>query len=437
LSPAATRSHAFSAVASAWRGRATAAALVGAYFLALLARGGHRAWGHFGVWALSPRFLDLRSVTSAWECARRGLAVMPVNPCDPLGRPANYPSIWLLPSHLGLGVGSTEVLGFATAVCFFVAALSVVPSGASVVHGCLYGLALCSPAVMLGVERGNADLLVFGVLVAGLALLHRSVGGSILLLFAAVLKLFPILAAPVLLLIPGHRARYAAGAVPVAFAVYVLTTLGTVREILHVVPQTAAYSYGAKTFGSWAANLSATYRLNVSAAAWDWITIGLAVALAVVLRARVRGQLAIDSPAPDVHRDLDFFVAGACIYVGTFALAENWDYRLAFLLLTIPQLFRWARAGRILGIAGLSLVLASLWLTAPWYGVPVVHSIVGRWEWLTEARPFFGADLPLSAAASAQVLLAIVLIVLVAAALPATGLLRPMILRRRHTTASA
>ena len=33
----------------------------------------------------------------------QGHRVLPVNPCDPRARPANYPSIWLLPSTLGLG----------------------------------------------------------------------------------------------------------------------------------------------------------------------------------------------------------------------------------------------------------------------------------------------------------------------------------------------
>jgi hypothetical protein len=32
---------------------------------------------------------------------------------------------------------------------------------------------------------------------------------------------------------------------------------------------------------------------------------------------------------------------GALIYMGTFLLGNNWDYRLAFLIFTIPQLSQW------------------------------------------------------------------------------------------------
>ena len=35
-----------------------------------------------------PAFFDLRC-TSAWECERKGVDVLPVNPCDPRGRPAD------------------------------------------------------------------------------------------------------------------------------------------------------------------------------------------------------------------------------------------------------------------------------------------------------------------------------------------------------------
>jgi hypothetical protein len=36
-------------------------------------------------------------------------------------------------------------------------------------------------------------------------------------------------------------------------------------------------------------------------------------------------------------------VLGAGIYAGTFLLGNNWDYRLIFLLFTVPQLAEWTR----------------------------------------------------------------------------------------------
>jgi hypothetical protein len=73
---------------------------------------------------------------------------------------------------------------------------------------------------------------------------------------------------------------------------------------------------------------------------------------------------------PDTHGGaLLAFHIGVLIYLGTFATRKNGDYRLVFLLLTIPQLLSWAsssaEAGRTrLTRAGLGTVLAALWIGA-------------------------------------------------------------------------
>jgi len=40
---------------------------------------------------------------------------------------------------------------------------------------------------------------------------------------------------------------------------------------------------------------------------------------------------------------LDAYRVGSAIYLGTFLLGNNWDYRLIFLILTLPQLICWVR----------------------------------------------------------------------------------------------
>jgi predicted ferric reductase len=56
---------------------------------------------------------------------------------------------------------------------------------------------------------------------------------------------------------------------------------------------------------------------------------------------------------------------GASIYVGTFLLGNNWDYRLAFLVLLVPQLVEWMhsfhRMYRVAAWMSIILVLLSCW----------------------------------------------------------------------------
>ena len=82
-----------------WRpppiGRETAVLVLASYLGALFVLGvvgdGWKAWGTFGVAPWTEPFSDMWSITSGWECVRRGIDVVPYNPCDPWGRYANYP----------------------------------------------------------------------------------------------------------------------------------------------------------------------------------------------------------------------------------------------------------------------------------------------------------------------------------------------------------
>jgi uncharacterized membrane protein len=56
---------------------------------------------------------------------------------------------------------------------------------------------------------------------------------------------------------------------------------------------------------------------------------------------------------------------GASIYVGTFLLGNNWDYRLAFLIFVIPQLSQWFylenKKQRYVAIGTMLAVILSCW----------------------------------------------------------------------------
>jgi hypothetical protein len=382
--------------------------LVG-YFTVLIALGGHDAWDALGVPPVSPGFFDLRSVTSGWECARQHLGAWPENPCDPWGRPENYPRIWIAASILGLGQDDTYVIGAVMIVGFFVSAVVVLPRDAPIGDALVYGFALCSPAVMLGVERGNVDFALFSMVAVAALVMRRTPYGppvaSALILVAAILKLFPIAAVGVLTGLPRRVAAVCVSSVLATFTLYAVATLGDIRTIDRVLPQDDEYAYGVHITGDWLGHLAG------SGSMWDAALVASAIVAAVALRRRLSTRLAM-SPS----RELDLFCAGAGVYVATFALVRSADYRLVFLLLTVPQLARWARARRVLLIATLLGVLVTLWLPTEWQwaNVPLVDDILRRWNEVAAAG---GETLPL--AAPAQVLAFAGLACLLAAAIHA------------------
>lgn len=373
-------------------------AIVGGYFIVLWAVGGRYHWDILGVPVLHFPYGDLRSVTSAWECTRKGISVMAANPCDPMRRSANYPGIWMAPSHLGFGVGDTIWLGRAIAAAFLVAAIAVLPAGARVADAFVYGAAVCSPSVMLGIDRGNVDILLFALVVLAVLLYRHGHGRAAplahaLVLFTAVLKLFPIFAAGLFLGDRSRRGVLLLSATFAAFGVYCLWILDELRVIWRVTPQPSDYAYGIRICSEWIASLAG----NTSLRALDLVIAVVVVVGVVILRRRLHDSLPIAADMPG-RRDLDLFVAGAGIYVLTYVLFRSYEYRLVFLLLALPQLLRWARAGRALAQLSLAALLAVLWLD------------------LRPKANVFGFHTPLAVVALEQ----LVLFALLAAALAAT-----------------
>ena len=351
-------------------GRVLAGAIVVVFLAVLLsvrAATGTTPWAHVGVEPGDLSFADLRSVTSAWDCQHKGIQAFPSNPCDPFGRPANYPRLWTHLGVLGLGEGDTVPLGIAIAVVFLAAALAVT-GRLALWEGAVYGLALIASATMLGIERGNVDLLMFALVVLGLLLLRRSPwAGAAPIVIAGVLKLFPAFAGIVLLRL---RRRWPAALVSlVLLGVYAVVTLNDIRTLRHVIPRVVVNSYGAGVV------VEALRESNVSwvqsPAAVRYVRLGIialgALLAAVLLLLGRRGDGGGDG------RRLDAFWAGAAIYLGTYVFGNNFDYRLVFLLMCVPQLCAWRREGSSpvpWPSAPLVALLATLWLSSSYPPLP-------------------------------------------------------------------
>jgi hypothetical protein len=315
---------------------------------------GHTPWAAVGVQPGAVSFLDLRSVSSTWDCRRLGLSTFPQNPCDPFRRPANYPRIWTQLGRVGLGEGDNVPLGIALAVVFYASALLLV-GRLTLGEGAVYASALLAPATLLGVERGNVDLALLAVVAGGAVLARRRPW------LAGVLKLYPAFATLVLAL---RRRWRVAAAATAALAAYLLATRHDLEMLRTAIPRPVANSYGAGVVAdalsesvSWLSGSTAglVVRLGV-------IALGLAAAL--LTRRTPRG---LARAGGETSARLVLFWAGASVYAGTYVFGNNYDYRLVFLVLCIPQLCTWSRSSDApLPLPRLALValLGTLWLSS-------------------------------------------------------------------------
>ena len=232
--------------------------------------------------------------------------------------------------------------------------------------------AACSPAIMLAVERANMDIAMFS-LVASSFLWWQTFPGTapvispVLILLAAVAKIYPIFALPVFVITRSRTAlivsllglagvRRVPGLQSQATFSRSLGSLlreTTTRSGTHPVGPSLPPDRGRPLGGSCCSQAIDRYTAARFGGYRHWRSV----------RRRLASTIndATSAPAP-----LMCLHAGSFVYLGTFAVGKNFDYRLVFLLLTLPQLCMWARISthQLSSLASASVVaiLALLWV---------------------------------------------------------------------------
>lgn len=325
-------------------------------------------WARYlGVNAHRILFTDLELLPTALVCAEHGYNPYVANPCDPFGHVFNYPRVWLwLTKVSGFTPERVNLFGPGLAILFFASVVLSVGK-LTAAEGLITALLLCSPAMMFGVERGNVDLFIFSLIATALLLARRSAPSAIVyapLLTAAALKLFPAAAFCISLREPTWKRQLTAMAVlAVLFGLYVFWFR---HDMMRIAANTLTSIHD--SFGS-------TVIFTMVRHAWfphshlagkalrfgSYAAVGACVVGAFLLARR------IPFPAEKVSSSLDSFRAGASIYVAAFALGSNWDYRLIFLLFTLPQLFAWIKIRTpwgCLSAAALGVMVIALWISS-------------------------------------------------------------------------
>jgi hypothetical protein len=156
----------------------------------------------------------------------------------------------------------------------------------------------------------------------------------------------------------------------VVFAAYVAVVFADIRTLRHVIPRVVVNSYGAGVVVealrlahvSWVQSAAEVRYVRLAV-----IALGLAFGLILLVVARPgRPKGGFDEVR------LDAFWAGAAVYIGTYVFGSNFDYRLVFLLLCVPQLCWWSRA-------------TTAPAPVPWPEVALAALVVTMW--LSSAKP--------------------------------------------------
>jgi hypothetical protein len=316
-------------------------------------------------------FFDARNLTAAWECQRLGYDPLYESPCDPWGRPLMYLRPWLLLGVLGLDQSHTIALSVVLVGALFLtfsALVGRVPAGTGIV----LALAACSPAVMFAVERANMDIALFSLLAVSILLWRASPGPArvvspVLVLIAATAKLYPVFALFAFVIARSRLATRTALFCVAAFGVYSAYSFRDIAHVAEIATQGQHFSHGARILPAHLYHQLGADQWKGPAVLKQLLAVLPLALITAAIGFRVHRRLGSrEDDATAATSALVAFHAGALIYLGTFATANNFDYRLVFLLLTLPQLVAWVRMPlhrlTTLSAATLTAVIALLWV---------------------------------------------------------------------------
>jgi len=331
-----------------------------------------------------PPFADLRVITSGAECIRLGYDVLVANPCDPWKRPMNYPRIWSVPASWGLDQSHTVILGILFGLLFF-SLVFVTIKRLNYIEALFYALILCSPSAMLAIERCNNDLIIFILLSLSLLIMKNKTAiwryfSYIIIMFAAILKLYPIFALITALKEKKRNFTVIFLSIFIAFGIYVVTTFESIILISKATPRSTILSYGGRVifdvifkeldryFYSFYNSHIPQY-FNIIKLLLFYLTIALFLLISYLLAKHTENLF--QNNKLNINQ-IEAFRIGSSIYIGTFLIGNNWDYRLIFLLFTIPQILAWLKTQvQFESISGLALmaIILTTWLSNKSYQI--------------------------------------------------------------------
>lgn len=312
------------------------ASFLGALFLFL---GPAKVWDLWMVPQMSPAFADLRTITHGGESVKMGLDPMKENPGDPWNRPLNYPRVWQLLYTFGVSSADTLWIGFTIALLYLLG-VAIFLGTADLPTISFSLLFVLSPPAMLGLERGNIDLLMFFLVSMAVVLWqkHHVVAG-ILMLSTAVLKLFPVAAIGVFFGGKKPRVTVVGIVLLVVFLSYCIVTLADLQLISEGTPRSIRLSFGMNVI--W---MAIDYKYGSLPGTMIRVLTYLVV-IAVIAGSLLLPKNKVERESPEyraIPMEVGFNV-GALIFIATYLLGNNYDYRMIFLTFVAPQLIFWIR----------------------------------------------------------------------------------------------
>jgi hypothetical protein len=312
--------------------------------LSFLFHGVEETWRFWQIPTMQPSFVDFRIIPGSAETVRMGLDPTVENPGDPLGRLFNLPRAWFVFFYLDISQDDTVWISILSIVLFFLT-IYWLPEGLKFSTIVLMLLVLFSPAAMLLYERGNVDLFLVPLTILTLVAVDSyPVVALFMILMGGIFKLYPIFELVIFMKETRRRFEILLLMGLSVFTLYLVFSFDSFLFAWKHTERGSGISFGVNVLATNMASGLERFLSPFIGAPYLSAVLGLipyfyALALLfLVMRLCIR--LRFNLPVID-SRNLNAFRAGSAIFIGTFLLGNNWDYRLTFLIFVVPQISFW------------------------------------------------------------------------------------------------
>lgn len=307
--------------------------------------GDKNLWERFN-WTLEiaqwPVFWDMKVVLGGIGLSAQGIDPLTADP-ETFGFTYNYPRAWLVLQYLGVHHLPLRWVGLVVGITWvtaFVAWCRV----RSVGHACYLSSLFFAPAVMLALERANVDLVLCLVSAAAVWIhFRRSIPWLAPATFAvgAALKLYPIVGLVLVTLEARQRQRWWWWAAGAGAALFWLLNWNELQFIGARTPRVTGASFGAAVlpmrYEPWGTALFGHQLSELLVVGSGLAAYALLLAVAAWVGARLAPMMRSLNPSPT---ETGLYCLAAAMCCGSFALGNNFNYRLVYLFPAMPLIWR-------------------------------------------------------------------------------------------------
>ncbi len=297
-------------------------------------------WNSLSIPAQEP-FSDLKAHIYFYNCFIKGINIY-TQPCEliPLGNAniSTHPEIWLKIVHF-LNLNNSVVYNIfilTILTIYFFSLIKIYSNSISLKSKIFFFIFFLSTTNFILLERFATDIFIF-ILIFFILNFNNKIIKGFLIFIGILLKYYPIFLTSIFLKNKKYLFFFSSFFILFVFFIYLDQLKLVNNNILEVA---LIVAYGVRSITKAIYHLSIEYNFLINESNYSFfknvtILIFIIYSLLLIFLGFLRPQKFEISLNDQLS---NYFIAGSSIYIGTFIFGSNFDYRLIFLIFTIPYL---------------------------------------------------------------------------------------------------